>query len=61
MGARDGSNAACIWTGELDEIRFRAESSSDEWISTEYASETDPDFLTFGEIKCNGGFFILVR
>ena len=45
MGARDDSNADCVFTGDLDEMRYRAACSSDDWINAEYANITKSDFV----------------
>ena len=46
MGARqDGANADCVWTGDLDEMRFRAAASSADWLAAEYANVTNSTFL----------------
>ena len=62
MGKRSkDSSSNCVWTGDLDEFRFRAVSSSDEWIAAEYASQANPNFLTYGAVSSGNGFTIIVR
>ena len=46
MGARINSNNDCVWTGDLDEMRFRDAASSDDWIAAEYANVTTASFLS---------------
>ena len=48
-------------TGRIDEYRIRNGLQSAAYVSADYATQTDPDFLTFGEIQSHGGFYILVR
>ena len=31
------------------------------YVAADYATQTDPDFLTFGEVINRGGFFLIVR
>ena len=51
LGARDlGSgnpNKDCIWTGDLDELRFRAAVSSEDWILAEREQVLDEAFVSF--------------
>ena len=62
MGKRSkDSSSNCVWTGDLDEFRFRSVSSSDEWIAAEYASQANPNFLTHGPVNSGFGFAIVVR
>jgi len=49
MGARSDSLKDCVWTGDLDEMRFRAACSSEDWITAEYANVSGGSFLTYGD------------
>ena len=48
MGARkaSGGDTTCIWTGDLDEMRFRDAASSDDWLAAEYANVASTSFLS---------------
>ena len=48
-------------TGRIDEYRIHNHVDDAAYIAADYATQTDPDFLTFGEVKNRGGFFIFVR
>ena len=48
-------------TGRIDEFRVHDGVQSAAYVSADYATQTDPDFLTFGEIQSHGGFFLIVR
>ena len=48
MGARDDANKDCVWTGDLDEMRFRGACSSADWISAEYANIASDTFIVYG-------------
>ena len=48
-------------TGRIDEFRIHDGVQSAAYVSADYATQTDPDFLTFGEIQSHGGFFIILR
>ncbi|MBQ6925577.1 MAG: DUF2341 domain-containing protein, partial [Kiritimatiellae bacterium] len=48
FGSRDNSNSDCVWTGDIDEFRYRSAASSEEWIAAEYASVATPAFLSYG-------------
>ena len=61
IGHRGDEQPTCVWTGDLDEFRFRAVSSSDEWIAAEYASQANPNFLTYSAVSSGNGFTIIVR
>ena len=61
IGHRGDNITTCVWTGDLDEFRFRAVSSSDEWIAAEYASQANPNFLTYSAVSSGNGFTIIVR
>ena len=48
-------------TGRIDEYRIHNRVDDAAYIAADYATQTDPEFLTFGEIQNHSGFFILVR
>jgi len=48
-------------TGRIDEFRVHNGTTTADYVSADYATQTDPGFLTFGEIQNHSGFFILVR
>ena len=48
-------------TGRIDEYRIHNHVDDAAYIAADYATQTDPDFLTFGEIQSHSGFFIIVR
>ena len=48
MGARADDNKDCVWTGDLDEMRFRGACSSADWISAEYANIASDTFIVYG-------------
>ena len=52
---------ATDFNGIMDEYRIHDRLEDDAYIAADYATQTDPDFLTFGEIQNHSGFFILVR
>ena len=52
---------ATDFDGIMDEYRIHDRLEDDAYIAADYATQTDPDFLTFGEIQNHSGFFILVR
>ena len=54
FGAQGGSNTGAPLTGGLDEIRIRRETSSDDWVAAEYATATDADYISFGEVESDG-------
>lgn len=45
FGSRDDSTKACVWTGDLDEMRFRALASTEDWLRAEYANVTEASFV----------------
>jgi len=51
FGAQGGSNTGAPLTGGLDEIRIRRETSSDDWVAAEYATATDANYVSFGEVE----------
>ena len=55
MGSRDDSNTDCVWTGDLDEMRFRAAASSADWVAAEYANVTDAAFIAYGAAQAGDG------
>ena len=61
MGHRGDGQTDCVWTGDLDEFRFRSVSSSDEWLAAEYASQANPNFLTYSAVSSGNGFTIIVK
>ena len=48
MGGRDPNNKDCVWTGDLDEMRFRASASTEAWMEAEYATVKSDAFVTSG-------------
>ena len=48
-------------TGRIDEFRIHNRVEDDAYVAADYATQTDPAFLTFGEVKNRGGFVLLVR
>ena len=48
FGNRADSAPDCVWTGDLDEFRFRSAASSADWVAAEYASVATDGFLAFG-------------
>ena len=52
---------ATDFNGIMDEYRIHDRLEDDAYVSADYATQTDPDFLTFGEIQSHGGFFLIVR
>ena len=47
LGARKtNGDSDCVWTGDLDEIRFRDAASSDDWLAAEYANVTLASFMS---------------
>ena len=54
FGAQGGSNTGAPLSGGLDEIRIRRETSSDDWVAAEYATATDADYISFGEVESDG-------
>ena len=55
LGGTGGTGTANPLTGGLDEIRIRRVTSSDDWVAAEYATATDADYVTFGEVESGGG------
>ena len=51
FGSQGGSNTGAPLTGGLDEIRIRRETSSPDWIAAEYATATDANYVSFGEVE----------
>ena len=51
----DSANKDCMWTGDLDEIRFRDAHSSADWVAAEYANVVDADFLAYGAAQAGDG------
>ena len=49
------------FTGRIDEYRIHDGAQSAAYVAADYATQTDHDFLTFGEVQGGGGFFIIVR
>ena len=52
---------ATDFNGIMDEYRIHDRLEDDAYIAADYATQTDSDFLTFGEIQSHGGFFLIVR
>jgi outer membrane protease len=52
---------ATDFNGIMDEYRIHDRLQDDAFVAADYATQTDPVFLTFGEVKNRGGFYILVR
>ncbi|MBR1921687.1 MAG: DUF2341 domain-containing protein, partial [Kiritimatiellae bacterium] len=46
FGGRSDASKDCVWTGDIDELRFRAAAASDDWIAAEYAQVLSGTFLT---------------
>ena len=51
----DNANKDCMWTGDLDEIRFRDAHSSADWVAAEYANVVNADFLAYGAAQAGDG------
>ena len=49
------------FTGRIDEYRIHDGALSAAYVAADYATQTDPDFLTFGEVNNNGGFMVILR
>ena len=49
------------FTGRMDEYRIHNRTEDAAYIAADYATQTDPDFLTFGEITNSCGFMIIVK
>ena len=45
FGNRADSAPDCVWTGDLDEFRFRSAASSADWVAAEYASVATDGWL----------------
>ena len=45
LGSRDERNTDCVWTGDLDEIRFLPSAASADWIAAEHAQVASSRFL----------------
>ncbi len=58
FGNRNDSNGACVWTGDLDEIRFRDACTDDDWIAAEYANIAGDTFLEVSALGMDGTLFI---
>ena len=52
---------ATDFNGIMDEYRIHDRLEDDAYIAADYATQTDPDFLTFGEVQYGGGFYLIVR
>ena len=53
---------ATDFNGIMDEYRIHDRLEDDAYVSADYATQTDPGFLTFGEvIKTGGGFTLIIR
>ena len=48
FGARDDGNKDCVWTGDLDEVRFLPSAASADWIAAEHAQLSSASFLHVG-------------
>ena len=51
LGGTGGTLSGNPLTGGLDEVRIRRVTSSDDWVAAEYASATEADYVTFGEVE----------
>ena len=49
LGA-NGDGTQRFWVGGLDEIRIRRVASSADWVAAEYATATDANYVSFGEV-----------
>ena len=49
------------FTGRIDEYRIHDGAMSAAYVAADYATQTDPDFLAFGEVNNNGGFMVILR
>ena len=58
MGARDERNTDCVWTGDLDEVRFLPAVASADWIAAEHAQVSSDSFL---RVLKTSGTVIVVR
>ena len=47
--------------GRFDEFRIHDGVQSAIYAAADYATQTDSDFLTFGEVQYGGGFYLIVR
>ena len=50
LGGAGGTATTNPLTGGLDEIRIRRVTSSEDWVAAEYATATDADYVTFGDV-----------
>ncbi len=48
-------------TGRMDEFRIQDGLQSAAYISADYATQTDPDFLTFGKVKGTAPTMLILR
>ena len=48
-------------TGRIDEFRIHDGVQSAAYVGADYATQTDPGFLTFGEVKRGGGTVFIMR
>ena len=52
---------ATDFNGIMDEYRIHDRLEDDAYIAADYATQTDPDFLAYGEIVNHNGFVFVVR
>ncbi|MBQ2623965.1 MAG: DUF2341 domain-containing protein [Kiritimatiellae bacterium] len=55
FGGRSDTTTDCVWTGDLDEIRFFDGSLSADRVAAEYANVADAAFLAYGTAQAGNG------
>ncbi|MBQ7721270.1 MAG: DUF2341 domain-containing protein, partial [Kiritimatiellae bacterium] len=48
-------------TGRIDEYRIHNGTTPADYIAADYATQTDPDFLTYGKVKSSAATYIILQ